>query len=207
MGLAIEQHLKAAIIAYHQALEGYTREQLPQQWAMTQNNLGAVLQEQGTRTGGEAGARLLAEAVTAYRHALEVRTLETLPLQWAQTQNNLAQAYAHLEDWANAAASYTYVLQVYPDYKEAYQTAAYLYHEMLFKFPEAFALNEKWLARHPDDLSALSDSRRRTLRPVVLPSVNSELTIFWRTLPSSLTSTLQCGLSRLPTYSLLTKLS
>jgi tetratricopeptide (TPR) repeat protein len=86
-----------------------------------------------------------------------VRTLETLPLQWAQTQNNLGQGYAHLEDWANAAASHTDVLQVYPDYKEAYQTAAYLYHERLFKFPEAFALNEKWLDRHPEDLSAFSD--------------------------------------------------
>ena len=39
---------------------------------MTQNNLGNALQEQGIRTGGEAGAHLLAEAVTAYRQALEV---------------------------------------------------------------------------------------------------------------------------------------
>ena len=39
---------------------------------MTQNNLGVALQEQGIRTGGEAGAHLLAEAVTAYRQALEV---------------------------------------------------------------------------------------------------------------------------------------
>ena len=49
-----------------------TREQLPQDWAMTQNNLGTALQDQGIRTGGEAGAHLLAEAVTAYRQALEV---------------------------------------------------------------------------------------------------------------------------------------
>jgi hypothetical protein len=48
---------------------------------MTQNNLGTALQNQGIRTGGEAGTRLLAEAVTAYRHALEVCTCDTLPLQ------------------------------------------------------------------------------------------------------------------------------
>jgi hypothetical protein len=30
-------------------------------------------------------------------------------------------------------------------------------HEILFQFPEAFALNQHWLERHPDDLSTLSD--------------------------------------------------
>jgi tetratricopeptide (TPR) repeat protein len=128
---------------------------------MTQNNLGLALQEQGIRTGGEAGARLLAEAVTAYRHALEVRTRETLPLQWAQTHRNLAQAYAHLEDWANAGASYTNVLTVYPDNKEAYDAASYHFHETLFEFPQAFALKQQWLERHPEDIAALSDFAER----------------------------------------------
>ena len=156
-GLAIAQYLSAAVKAYHQALEVYTREQLPQDWAMTQNNLGLVLRDQGIRTGGEAGARLLAEAVTAYRQALEVRTRETLPPQWAQTHSNLAQAYTHLEDWANAAASYGNVLTVYPDDKKAYDTASYLYHETLFEFPQAFMLNQRWLERNPGDLAGLSD--------------------------------------------------
>ena len=56
---------------------------------MTQNNLGNVLDNQGTRTGGEAGTHLLAESVTAYRDALTVYTKEQLPQQWAGTQNNL----------------------------------------------------------------------------------------------------------------------
>ena len=86
-----------------------------------------------------------------------MRTRDTLPPQWAQTQSNLAQAYTHLEDWANAAASYAAVLTVYPDDKEAYDTASYLYHETLFEFPRAFTLNQQWLERHPDDLAALSD--------------------------------------------------
>jgi tetratricopeptide (TPR) repeat protein len=155
-GLAIGQYLSAAEKAYHQALEVYIREQLPQQWAMTQNNLGIALQEQGIRTGGEAGAHMLAEAVTAYRQALEVRTREALPLQWAQTHSNFAQAYTHLEDWANAAASYADVLTVYPDDKEAYDTASYLYHETLFEFPQACMLNQRWLERNPADLAGLS---------------------------------------------------
>ena len=46
---------------------------------------------------------------------------------------------------------------MYPNAEEAYRTASRLYHEVLFQFPEAFALNQHWLERHPDDLSALSD--------------------------------------------------
>jgi hypothetical protein len=64
--------LQAAVTAYRAALEVYTRAELPQQWAATQNNLGATLQEQGIRIAGEAGARLLAEAVQAFEGALEV---------------------------------------------------------------------------------------------------------------------------------------
>ena len=63
--------LSEAVAAYRAALEVRTRESLPQQWAKTQNNLGAALQEQGIRTAGEAGARLLSEAVAAYRAALD----------------------------------------------------------------------------------------------------------------------------------------
>src|SRR5262245_46501123 len=151
------QLLAEAVAAYRQALEVRTRETLPQDWAATQNNLGNALGDQGIRTGGERGTQLLAEAVAAYRQALEVRTRETLPPQWAQTHNNLAEAYVALKDWSNAAASYTYVLQVYPYAEKAYRTASDIYHEVLFQFPEAFELNQHWLERHPDDLSALSD--------------------------------------------------
>lgn len=59
---------------------------------MTQHNLGNVLLDQGIRTGGEAGERLLREAVTAFRAALEVRTHQALPRQWATTLNNLGNA-------------------------------------------------------------------------------------------------------------------
>jgi tetratricopeptide (TPR) repeat protein len=156
-GLDIHTHLTAAVQAYNQALEVHTRETLPQDWAMTQNNLGKALRDQGLRTDGERGTQLLAEAVAAYRQALEVHTRETLPPQWAQTHNNLAEAYIALEDWSNAAASYANVLQVYSDAEEAYRTASGIYHDILFQFPEAFVLNRRWLERHPDDLSALSD--------------------------------------------------
>jgi hypothetical protein len=41
------------------ALEVYTKADLPQGWAATQNNLGAALWELGTRSGGEEGTQQL----------------------------------------------------------------------------------------------------------------------------------------------------
>ncbi len=64
----------------------------PQDWAMTQNNLGTALLEQGKRTAGEAGAGLLAAAVKAYRSALEVFTMELAPHYHALVQQNLERA-------------------------------------------------------------------------------------------------------------------
>jgi tetratricopeptide (TPR) repeat protein len=56
-GLEIHRHLNAAVQAYNQTLEVYTRETLTQQRAITQNNLGNALQDQGIRTSGERGTR------------------------------------------------------------------------------------------------------------------------------------------------------
>ena len=88
-GADIQKFLDEAVTAYREALTVRTKAELPQQWAMTQNNLGATLGNQGTRTGGAEGTRLLAEAVTAYREALTVYTKAELPQDWAMTQNNL----------------------------------------------------------------------------------------------------------------------
>jgi hypothetical protein len=54
-GADIQKYLGESVTAYHAALTVYTKDALPQQWAMTQNNLGIVLGNQGTRTSGEAG--------------------------------------------------------------------------------------------------------------------------------------------------------
>ncbi len=63
-----------------------------QNWAVTQNNLGAALASQGIRTAGGEGAALLGEAVAAYCAALRVYTEAETPLDWAMTQNNLGAA-------------------------------------------------------------------------------------------------------------------
>ena len=58
------------------ALEEWTRERVPLDWAMTQNNLGNALWTLGER---ESGTARLEEAVQAYHAALEVFTVEVSP--------------------------------------------------------------------------------------------------------------------------------
>ena len=86
------RRLNEAVEAYRQALTVHTRDDLPQDWAKTQNNLGLALRALGQRQGGPEGLRRLNEAVEAYRQALTVRTRDDLPQDWATTQNNLGTA-------------------------------------------------------------------------------------------------------------------
>ncbi|NJO38534.1 MAG: tetratricopeptide repeat protein, partial [Rhizobiales bacterium] len=81
--------LAEAIAVYRAILEEYTRERVPLDWAMTQNNLGNALSTLGAR---ESGTASLAAAVDAYRVALEELTRARVPLYWAMTQNNLGVA-------------------------------------------------------------------------------------------------------------------
>ena len=78
-GKAITKALRDAIEAYGQALEVYTREARPQDWAATPNNKGIVLRNLGDRLEGKASAQALQDAIEAYDQALEVHTREALP--------------------------------------------------------------------------------------------------------------------------------
>ena len=90
-----ESALEQAVDAYRAALEERTRERVPLDWAMTQNNLGNALSTLGQR---ETGTEHLLEAIKAYRDALKEGTRERVPLQWATTQNNLNKAQALLNE-------------------------------------------------------------------------------------------------------------
>ncbi len=90
--------LEGAAAAYRASLEVYTKADLPQNWARTQNNLGTALQELGTSSAGEQHRKLLEGAVAAYRAALEVYTRADLPQNWARTQNNLSDALSALDN-------------------------------------------------------------------------------------------------------------
>ncbi|RMH78964.1 MAG: tetratricopeptide repeat protein, partial [Cyanobacteria bacterium J007] len=72
-------NLEIAIACYREALHVYTRDAFPQQWAMTQSNLGAAYRN---RIRGERGENL-EEAIACYREALQVRTRDAFPQDWA----------------------------------------------------------------------------------------------------------------------------
>jgi tetratricopeptide (TPR) repeat protein len=96
--------LDQAVQAFRNALEVYTKADLPQAWAGTQNNLGNALKAEGERAGGDKAAALLDQAVQAYERALEVFTRADLPGYWAMTMRNLARAHKDLGDTASADA-------------------------------------------------------------------------------------------------------
>jgi CHAT domain-containing protein len=107
-------NLEQAIAASTLALQVYTREAFPQQWAMTQNNLAIAYLY---RIRGER-ADNLEQAIAASTLALQVYTREAFPQEWAMTQNNLATAYRdrirgeRADNLEQAIAAYQLALQV-----------------------------------------------------------------------------------------------
>ena len=108
-------NLEISIAAYEAALQVYTRDAFPQDWAMTQNNLGTAY---GDRIQSER-ADNLERAIAAFEAALQVRTRDAFPQQWAMTQNNLGLAYGNrirgerADNLERAIAAFEAALQVY----------------------------------------------------------------------------------------------
>ncbi|HSF74601.1 MAG TPA: tetratricopeptide repeat protein, partial [Microcoleus sp.] len=115
-------NLEIGIACYSAASEVYTRENYPEQWAMTQHNLGTAYSD---RIEGVRAANI-EEAIACFREALKVRTPENYPEDWAATQNNLGAAYSDRIEGVRAAnieeaiACYWEALKIYTheDYPE-----------------------------------------------------------------------------------------
>jgi len=108
-------NLEIAITGYEVVATIFTREALPQDWAMTQNNLGIAYRN---RIQGER-AENLEQALAAHTATLQVYTCEAFPQDWAMTQNNLGNAYSarilgdRAENLEQAITAYIAALQVY----------------------------------------------------------------------------------------------
>ena len=81
--------LESSARAFKFAMEEYTLERVPLQWALALNNLGNVFVQLGQR---EKGTERLLEGVQAFRDVLEVWTQELVPYEWAGAQGNLGTA-------------------------------------------------------------------------------------------------------------------
>ncbi|MFN7522073.1 MAG: tetratricopeptide repeat protein, partial [Aphanizomenon sp.] len=108
-------NVEIAITGYEIVSTVYTRYTSPEQWAMTQNNLGNAYRD---RIRGDK-ADNLENAIAAYQQALEVYTRTNFPVQWAGTQNNLGNAYCErirgdkADNLEIAIAAYQQALEVY----------------------------------------------------------------------------------------------
>ena len=118
--------LQEAVAAYRTALEEWTRERVPLQWAKTQNNLGNALRALGER---ESGTARLQEAVAAYESALEEWTRERVPLQWAMTQNNLGTALQALGQRESGTERLQEAVAAYESARGAFVAAWSFYRE------------------------------------------------------------------------------
>ncbi len=71
--------LDQAVQAFRNALEFRTKADLPQDWAVTQNNLGLALWEEGLHASGDRATALFDQAAQAFRRVLEVDTQADRP--------------------------------------------------------------------------------------------------------------------------------
>lgn len=107
--------LELAIECYLAALEVYTRETFPEEWARVQNGLGAVYLY---HILGDQAENLEA-AISYFLAALEVYTPSTFPEDWANIQNNLGNVYLcrlkgeRLENLQAAIHHYSDALDIY----------------------------------------------------------------------------------------------
>ncbi|MCI5112851.1 MAG: helix-turn-helix domain-containing protein [Marivita sp.] len=112
--------LEEAVATNRAALEERTRERVPLDWAMTQNNLGNALRALGAR---ESGTARLEEAVAAFRAALEERTRERVQFLWALTTENLGLAYEALFDKTGDLAKLEEAIALVRAAREVYDEA------------------------------------------------------------------------------------
>jgi tetratricopeptide (TPR) repeat protein len=114
----IAANKEIAITGHEIALNIFTFDAFPQDWAMTQNNLANAY---SNRIRGDK-AENLEMAIAAYTEALKVRTFDAFPQQWAATQNNLANAYSN-RIRGDKAENIKQAVMCYQNALQGYETA------------------------------------------------------------------------------------
>lgn len=96
--------LEQAAVVLWQALEAYTPEGAPAEWADTLLALGRALEDQAEGVDGEERTRLLGAAAAAYGATAEVHTRQAAPLAWARTQATIGAVLCKLAALADNSA-------------------------------------------------------------------------------------------------------
>ena len=103
-----------AIKCYKAALQVYTCQAFPQDWAMTQNNLAIAYSD---RINGDRGDNL-EMAIKCYKAALEFRTPTTLPLDCLLTAQNLGNLGFAESLWETAIFGYEKAIEAVEQSRE-----------------------------------------------------------------------------------------
>jgi hypothetical protein len=82
-----------AVTCFRAALELYSRNRTPNDWAVAQANLGLALYRQAELAQGLLRADLQRQSAAAYRAALEIITREVMPAEWALIHVSLAGSF------------------------------------------------------------------------------------------------------------------
>jgi tetratricopeptide (TPR) repeat protein len=108
-------YLNQAIDAINKALKVRTREHLPHEWAVTQNNLGTAWFNLAQRSEGKQKTVYADRALYAFTSALYITDEVSYPDQWAQTMNDIAHTYILEGEWVSARDAYQSLVQHDPD--------------------------------------------------------------------------------------------
>ncbi|NET26037.1 CHAT domain-containing protein [Okeania sp. SIO1I7] len=107
-------NMEIMIAGYEVVLKVLAKKSNPENWAITQNNLGIAYSE---RISGDRALNL-ENAIAAFNLTLEIYTKKNFPINWATTQNNLGNAYSErisgdrALNLENAIAAYDLALSV-----------------------------------------------------------------------------------------------
>jgi CHAT domain-containing protein len=102
-----------------EALEVYTKEEQPQAWAITNNNLGIAYRDLAPFSANPG--EQIEKAIAVLIEALEVYAKEEQPQAWARTKNNLGGAYLELAPFSvNPAEQIQEAIAVFIEALEVY---------------------------------------------------------------------------------------
>ncbi len=135
----------------------YTEAKLPQDYAMTTNNLGNAYDDLAAYS--ENPKQEIEKAIKAFNNALHVRTEAELPQDWAATNSNLGNSYRSLSTYSENPK------QEIENAIKAYNNALRVYTEA--KLPQDYAMTTNNLATAYDDLSAYSGNPKQEIENAI----------------------------------------
>ncbi|MDJ1177239.1 tetratricopeptide repeat protein, partial [Roseofilum capinflatum] len=139
----LQTNQEIAIAGYQWVLQ--RRENNPELWAQTQNNLGAAYQDLASI---REKAENLEKAIAAYHNALKFRTPDEFPQDYAMTQNNLGNAYAELASIREKGENLDKAIAAYDNALKFYTSD---------KFPQDYAMTQNNLGNAYQELASIRE--------------------------------------------------